>query len=325
MKNISIIGNGFDLSHNLKTKYSDYLDYCIEKDIKDNVLYQYYLRLENNRGWYDFEQDLLAFLEFIDLMCANLVLTEYGKFYQIANQSVVSSHQTMVLYDVIHSMKYPFFADSSHTSILVEKDNIKWFNQLIDTVYADYHQMVGLLKEYLVERVESQLMNVKKSHAKYIDIIRSSDYVYTFNYTSTLNIYDIYKAHHVHGSLTNEIILGIPYSNKIHIEKFYSIFKISQSINHQYNVSIIKNYEDDLNIYFFGMAFGESDHYFFQEIKDWINWHYNSRGKLPPITFNFYYNDTNAKLNYMNNLRIFMGEEMVVRFDLEKKINFYTY
>lgn len=33
--NILILGNGFDLAHDLKTTYMDFLNYCIEKTVKD--------------------------------------------------------------------------------------------------------------------------------------------------------------------------------------------------------------------------------------------------------------------------------------------------
>ena len=68
-----ILGNGFDIAHGLKTKYSDFLDYCVEKNNKriigminygttfiDNIWLQHFITTCNNYGknWVDLEDEI---------------------------------------------------------------------------------------------------------------------------------------------------------------------------------------------------------------------------------------------------------------------------
>ena len=70
---ILILGNGFDIAHCLKTKYSDFLDYCVEKNNKrmigtinygttfiDNIWLQHFITTRNNYGknWIDIEEEI---------------------------------------------------------------------------------------------------------------------------------------------------------------------------------------------------------------------------------------------------------------------------
>ncbi len=61
MSRVTFLGNGFDIRHNLKTSYKDFMDYCKTQHMDDNVLYKFYSSMKTCKGWYDFEQDLLFF------------------------------------------------------------------------------------------------------------------------------------------------------------------------------------------------------------------------------------------------------------------------
>ncbi len=67
----------------------------------------------------------------------------------------------------------------------------------------------------------------------------------------------------------------------------------------------MSNYNNDLDLFFIGFSFGESDHYFFQEVKDWINLHYGGQsGKIPPVSFNIFVHSNESKLSFLYNLRV---------------------
>lgn len=70
---ILILGSGFDLAHGLKTKYSDFLNYCVEKNNKringlinyestfiDNIWLRHFITTYHNYGenWIDLEYEI---------------------------------------------------------------------------------------------------------------------------------------------------------------------------------------------------------------------------------------------------------------------------
>lgn len=86
--NLLIIGNGFDLTHGLATRYTDFLEYCRDYDednpisisnelneefislVKDNVWLTYFLNstsdLDNTKTWVDFEKEIAEVIRNID-------------------------------------------------------------------------------------------------------------------------------------------------------------------------------------------------------------------------------------------------------------------
>ncbi|MFB5744216.1 bacteriophage abortive infection AbiH family protein [Cedecea sp. S5-13] len=59
MAKLYVIGNGFDLWHNLPTRYKDFYDYA--KNTLDEFDNYYCFDLNNDKPWYDFENALGAF------------------------------------------------------------------------------------------------------------------------------------------------------------------------------------------------------------------------------------------------------------------------
>ncbi len=325
MSKISIVGNGFDIRHGCKTTYNDFLNYCEKEGIENNVLYKFFSKMNNYRGWYDFEQDLLSFLIFFEELINNFKITSYAEYYQVKNNDIVYSPKSRIFFDVIKSMNYSFFQSSNQTQILIKLEDENWYRDLINHVMDDYFNMQNLLVNYLDNEVEKRIDEINLLNEPFIEYLRSSNQVFTFNYTSIIEKYNLKNIHYVHGSLRNQIILGIPASVKIETLEFLPLFKITQSIQMELNKVLFYNYSEDLYLYFFGFSFGESDHYFFQEVKDWINNYYSNKGEIPPIFFNIFYFGEGARKDFINNLRIFMGEEMLVRFDIKKQIRFIQY
>ena len=66
-----IIGNGFDLAHRLKTKYSDYRDFLRKKNKKEwNIIFEYYP--DNYPFWSDIELRICSLnpLRFLEMLKA---------------------------------------------------------------------------------------------------------------------------------------------------------------------------------------------------------------------------------------------------------------
>ena len=90
INNVLVIGNGYDIAHGLKTRYSDFIDWVrnlnndysklvtddleFKKRISDNGFILYFLNYTNEVcGWVDLEQLIKTVIQYFELfMC------EYG-------------------------------------------------------------------------------------------------------------------------------------------------------------------------------------------------------------------------------------------------------
>jgi hypothetical protein len=81
MTHLVIIGNGFDLSLGLKTRYIDFLnEYLIKNDIEGGEVFNHIKSINKDRPWVDIENEL-------SLLCRNLtsptgeILTDTRNIY----------------------------------------------------------------------------------------------------------------------------------------------------------------------------------------------------------------------------------------------------
>ncbi|MDH8676960.1 AbiH family protein [Fusibacter bizertensis] len=322
---VTIIGNGFDLRHGLKTTYKDFFNYYTLYCNVNNLIYTYLSNKNNGFNWVDLENDLLIMFEDLSDLKNNISIREKSNSYVIDKREFNKTMSKINLYNAVQYMNYSFFSIDNYNSSL-EIKNPMWYELLIENVDRDYREVKLKLFEYLLNVQYEMDSKFKLLESNEIDIIKSSERIFSFNYTNTPEKYVGSKLNYVHGSLNDEIILGIPFSRKMDIKKLHSIFKISQSIKMKKNSIIYKDQREKLELFFIGFSFGESDHYFFQEVKDWITkYTLNDYTKMPPIYFNFYYHNEDAISDYLYNLRVFLGEEMLTRFDISKRINFIAY
>ncbi|MCQ2744577.1 MAG: bacteriophage abortive infection AbiH family protein [bacterium] len=57
---ILILGNGFDLAHGLKTRYVDFLNYCLDNENIENVWLKHFINKQQKLGdkWIDLEEEI---------------------------------------------------------------------------------------------------------------------------------------------------------------------------------------------------------------------------------------------------------------------------
>ncbi len=53
---VFILGNGFDLAHGLKTRYTDFLATCCEEELQSNIWFKYFNETKEQIGenWFNF-------------------------------------------------------------------------------------------------------------------------------------------------------------------------------------------------------------------------------------------------------------------------------
>lgn len=348
---ISIVGNGFDIRHNLKTKFSDYMSYYKDKYGKSNVIINYFEEVEIADGWLDFEKELQMFFIYLGRLNANLTVNINLPFHIIVLESFMCDTNSVIFFDTIRDMGYDIFMSNEKLwryepstrgvpfpipSRTLAVDNTNWFSRLVKEVEKDYNHIQKTMKEYLnivMSNFEAENHLIQSSE---IEIICDSKEIFSFNYTNTLKRYVSTDVQHVHGSLEDEIILGIPYSEKIYQSEFMNLFKTTQSLYYSKNALRINGlginelgineHNVDMNIYFIGFAFGVADHYFFQGILDQIKYvERKGNGEVADINFYIYCHCAESKKSYINNFRVFLGEETFIRFSSKGKIKFLDY
>ena len=259
VKKLFIIGNGFDLAHNLPTRYLDYRNYLYKNpDTRDFLMRMetaYGLSDSNDTWWKDFECNLGE-----------------GSFFE-------SDFENMALCAV-------------DEMIDDEGEPMPDVESTLENYFKPYYEFMEQLNKTVMQWVNTiDLTSVSRITKR----ITNSDALYfSFNYTSVLeSVYGIdnNRVFHVHGSvLEHYVIMG--HGNMEAVEHFsketdeaeerleknlatikygiYSFYKASykdtKTIIEQ-NQSVFNSYKGIGEIYIYGHSMGEVDKPYFKEIK----------------------------------------------------------
>ena len=188
MNNLLIIGNGFDLAHNMKTSYNHFIEYLVEEQFKANK----------------FES---AFTLGVGIENIRELINEITN----GNDFVDQNFKNKFIRDLIweFSLKYWCDIENKYFELLNTTDNISCFFKDPKTLNSDFE----IIKNYLVEYLKEQEKEVKalESYKKMFNLLDSIETrILNFNYTNTLqNLYsneiNESKIIHIHGELSNPI------------------------------------------------------------------------------------------------------------------------
>ena len=168
-----IIGNGFDLHHDLKTSFADYRRFLTEKHPKT---------LESIQNSRYFEG------------CALDVFNEQDPFWTNVEQNLKFNYDLMLEETV----------DGYYPPDLLEKSDARWHRAEFDAEEKVKKFDFSFTKKALVQwilSIDILTFNQTKKFSFEVD-----DYFITFNYTETLEkIYGIFFSHifHIHGCISN--------------------------------------------------------------------------------------------------------------------------
>lgn len=232
--NILILGNGFDLAHGLKTKYSDFLNYCAQKlyyplsytssdPYKTNLWIRHFLRTDNFKGsnWIDLETEIYSVIKYINGLfslsgqnCRKIFTLNYRDdfftfyhFEEYINEIIVP----------INAGEKEYYRNNEHNQI---EYSVSFSSKkgIINYLYDQLRDFTKLFEEYLKKEV---LTPMKKQSEYLLSLgsigVKKDDkdlYVLNFNYTDTckrlynskfntycsLNIQPIY----VHGNISDD-------------------------------------------------------------------------------------------------------------------------
>jgi len=258
-RNILVIGNGFDIHHNMHTKYTDFMKFIKEykEDISkrdeynskmneeklveatekalDNNFIKYFISYSGEvKGWIDFELLIKSVTE-----CFGEKISDVEKTIGDIKNSYrgdiridkISHNDKLILssFDkVFYLQNYSFRINDTYTNILtgVNKQEIvkclrKEFDELWDCL------AIFLLHYEPLIREDKELVSYKQIACLL------PEQVISFNYTDTYKRYGIKSENvvHVHGSLDqNNIVLGFNDDNEeeldfVYFKKYFQCIK----------------------------------------------------------------------------------------------------
>lgn len=338
--NLLIIGNGFDLEHDLKTHYTDFFD-TINNNvsskneiilnnhkylIKDNYLLLYLLeeykqnKLQGN-NWIDIETELKKIISLIEEININNFIDNMS-YYSGDEYTTIKKIQSKSSY-YFKNCLFPFIIGNNYYKYINEHYNIS-----IKILEKDLNELTNMLRDYLLEQDISNLTKTKDIS----DIDYKITHVLSFNYTDTFRkIYsdiDDDKIDFIHGSLNkNNLVLGInetlteDTANKIvdtvYFKKYFQ--RIYKKTDYKYvswlDPTDYKNYADFDTVYIHGHSLDESDKEILEKI---IN---SVLKKYTPTVKIFYYDEKHYRQEVTNLIKI-LGKDVFQKYYFQNRIIF---
>lgn len=341
---ILILGNGFDLAHGLKTKYSDFLEYCVKQfgrifvykptdKFYNNLWIRHFISVQQKMGekWIDLEEEIYKVVLHVSKLPIMTTLDCHKEFDMHYNDNVFN------FYNIERYLIEPFgriLPENGYARI--EPNNELQFKMyfstprgFVDFLYEQLREFTKLFNDYLLKEVLEPIQsepNLKLS-LKSIGVNEGSKdvHVLNFNYTDTcerfyrskfsgycdLNIKPVY----VHGEVSSgeecNLVLGTHGFERYNgiISKDFNIFK---KHNQRHKFGTIEAYQTLLELIkehnrqiTFHIIGHSLDSTDQRILKHILLANQHSR-------INIYYHDEEAQERLMNNIDSIIGEEEVM-------------
>ena len=264
-----LIGNGFDLHVGLKTSYKDFYSYFLEHASKDNIIANW-IGSEDYELWSDLEIGLGKHI-------AKLNIEDTSRFYN----DRVELEDLLAEYLELEQIKF---------SQLMGKKGVEVTDEFKKSILR-YDNGLSLADSQKVTKVK--------------ELCRNEQYIYnfvTFNYTNIMDLLiaqavktnpidrhlstgknpitdHIGKLVHVHGETNSGMILGVNDKSQINNPEFQNdpvftkVFvkkEMNTSIGDQKIIQASNLLQSSMIIAVYGMAFGETDTYWWEKIYQWL-------------------------------------------------------
>lgn len=324
---IWILGNGFDLAHGLKTKYSDFLKYYQEKydpprsvgvDKSGNFLY-------NNVWAKHFLNKTLVGDKWIDLEKEIYnVIAKLSKLPYFQNNSQYEKYKEIAFFISKDCRKFNFDEVARYfrepNSVFYQDCYYIPIKEFVDFLYNQLRDFVKEFEKYLTEEIYSKIENTPKYNLRVNSKCVS---LLNFNYTDTCEqLYNINFNHndcgiktkvvYIHGKINSEddcnLVFGTQSFDNEQIPVEFNVFKKHQQ-RHRYGT--IEPYQELLSelkyskkiytpvFHIIGHSLDDADHNILRHIL---------RAREKSI-INIYYHDEEALVRMQNNI---IGEEEVM-------------
>ncbi|MBY4605832.1 bacteriophage abortive infection AbiH family protein [Bacillus sp. SPARC3] len=306
MSNLFIIGNGFDLDHDLETSYDDFRSYLLlnypEINMYDSIVPNEILMPDGGVEYDD--KEVLSMLFFL------------------INEAEQSEEKWSDIESSLGALDYSLVFDSFDD--ILDKDGDKDMWKMVyrnEDLAAQLVIPTTKIKNYFSEWIDSLKLNTVPPKKDFEKIIGEEDLFLTFNYTDTLEVlYNVDEDSicHIHGLQNEEIFFG--HGNlkdrtddhmKDHVGSQDSLSEIDVQLRKDTKraIELSIDFFEELRvaniskIYSYGFSFNKVDAVYFKEICDRINtenitWYFNDFDEENIVNYSSYLRDCGFKGNF---------------------------
>lgn len=276
--NILVIGNGFDLYHELKTSYINFVRFCeellkTEKGTKgrnwviSNSFVNCFIKVASeNQKWIDCEREIEKIVAMFLKIIYDRNVFDIVPHYIEKNKTSLEPYE----FDILRLMNR-FCEKSNIQTIKIRDSYFKTYEGInkklvMEKLIDDLNDLIKLFKYYLEEKVINRPV---KKFSKQIEKI-SLDYVINFNYTNTCEQYGVNRQDicYIHGSVQdNNMVLGIRDIDErnidsIHFKKFFQRIQKHTDVIQWDKFGVndgLSGTERNATTYFFGHSLSNTD------------------------------------------------------------------
>ena len=285
-----LIGNGFDLNLKLNTRYSDFYKYYIENDPKDLLSKS----IKNDyEMWSDLEIGLGEFLKDIDENQIEEFLDSKSTLERMLSEYLTLENNR------VHIKDEKAIAEEFKKKVL----NFSYDFNALDKDH--YHQLIGSTKAQINYNF------ITFNYTSVLDTIVSATQKNCKpfgNHISGSTGYNdsIISPHHIHGKLTEDLILGLDNAEQILNEKLKSNPKLTNYIiksvvNKALGEKKIEKAKEIIDkskyVCLFGLSIGDTDGMWWSYIIEWLKREKDNRLVL------FINKNTNVQLSGQEKIR----------------------
>lgn len=260
MENLIILGNGFDLDHELKTEYDDFRKYLlsigklkVNDDIYDAPIPD---SMIDNYGNNIFPNKLELCRYIVSQIDKTSIDDEWGNFEELLGY----------IFDDNHLKTFSDFDFENGDGF----DDMRNNEDIASNSFEAMKEITPLFQDWINDEYNYQSKDIKIKN-NVANLLRKCNYILNFNYTPTVeNIYGNENVFHIHGDLNNGIILG--HKNMDYYDVYDSYPGADNGVNQlrdyflkntNYIIDENSNFFDGLSkvkeIYFYGFSFSKVD------------------------------------------------------------------
>lgn len=285
-----LIGNGFDLNLKLNTRYSDFYKYYIENDPKDLLSNSI---KEDFEMWSDLEVGLGEFLKDVDETQIEEFLDSKSTLERMLSEYLSLENQRVVI------------KDEKALSEEFKKKILNFFYDFNSIDKEHYHQLVSNTRAQInykfitfnYTNVLDMIVNAAQKHCKPF----GNHTVGGTGYNDT-----VITPHHIHGKLTEDLILGLDNTEQIRNDKLktnprLTNYIIKSAVNIALGEKKIEKAKEIIDkskyVCLFGLSIGDTDGMWWRYIIEWLKREKDNRLVL------FINKNTNVQLSGQEKIR----------------------
>lgn len=258
-RNLLIVGNGFDLAHNMQTSYIDFFNNCSKKD---NLLFNYlksrihYNKLSNIR-WIDIEAEISFIIHHIECMRFFFKENKYSQKINFMDKYPSNEY----FYNLFNPFKNGIYFSEE-----------EYINS-ISNLEKNLDSLITMLENYL-STIEYHISSMKEDISVINNIKNSITHILSFNYTDTFRLHysklNDENIDFIHGKLgKHDLVLGISETldkdiasielSCIYFKKYFQ--RIFKHTGAKYKSWLNNNnkYDKFQNVYIYGHSLDETD------------------------------------------------------------------